>query len=111
PRNLRPTDFGPRTNIQRRVDISVGGMTTVLAGEDGLAASIGRCNMSANMTLLARMLGVHQDHRDTRQARLVLDKAAELCKGPARHTSPLRLPERSPLADAVEVFEGNPTPT
>ena len=64
-------------------------------------------DMPTGTALLTRMLGVHHNHRDTSQSCLVLDKAAELRKGPAGHTSPLRLPERSPLADAFEVFEGD----
>ncbi len=84
-------------------------MPTRLTGEDGLAPTIAPCDMSARTALLARIRGVHQGHRDASQPRLVFDEAAELEEGPAGHTSPLRLPERSPtLANTLKVFEGNP---
>jgi len=82
-----------------------------LAGEDGLTSAIIAGDMPTRSALLACMLGVHHDHRHTGQSRFVLDEAAELRKSPAGHTSPLRLPERSPRADAFEVFAGDPTPS
>ena len=72
-----------------------------------MLSTIRPSDMPTTTTLLTGMLGVHQDYRHPRQPRFVLGEAAQLRKRPARQTSPLRLPERSPtLANPLKVFEG-----
>src|SRR5262249_45632731 len=92
-RNLRPTDFGPRTNVTRGIEVRVGCILALLAGEPSLAAAIASSNMPTRRTLLTSMRGVHQDYGHTGQSCFVLNEAAELGERPAGHLCPLRLPE------------------
>ena len=87
----------------------MGFKAATLAGEHGLTATIASGTMPTYTAPLAGMPRIHQDHRDPSEVRLILDEAAQLGERPAGHPSPLRLPERSPLADAFEVFESDPT--
>mgnify|MGYP006892193696 FL=1 len=52
--------------------------------------------------------GIDQDHRHPRQPRLVLDVLAQLRERPAMQCRPLVALNSCPLADATQVFEGNP---
>ena len=49
---------------------------------------------------------VHEEHRDTRKSGLVFHEGSQLAKGPRAVSSPLGTPNRGPLADSPEVFEG-----
>ena len=53
---------------------------------------------------------VYRDDRHAREGRLVLDKLAKLIKRPVRVSCPLLAPNRYPVTDALEVFEGDPAP-
>lgn len=82
----------PRTNVQRGIDARVGGKTAGTAGEQGLALTIGPNDMPADVALLTGVPRIDHDNRHPCTLRFVLDKAAQLCKGPSRHSGALQLP-------------------
>ncbi len=59
---------------------------------------------------LGGVAGIDRDDRDASAEGLVLDEQPELRKGPEVVQSALRLPNRCPGSDSLEVFQGNPLP-
>ncbi len=74
-----------------------------------MRAAIPSSHMATDITALAGVLRIDTHHGDTYELGLVLDKEAQLRKGPAGHSGALRLPEPRPLADILEIFQGNAT--
>ena len=62
-------------------------------------------------THLRGMLGIDDLEQHAGLLRLVADKLAKLVKSPATHAVALRLAKPGALADALEVFQGDPSPS
>ena len=73
-----------------------------------MTLSIRLRDMPAQTALLAGVSRINHHHRHTCKPGLVLDKEAQLCKGPAAHSGALRLPELRPTAEVLEIFQGQP---
>lgn len=57
-----------------------------------------------------RVARVDRDNRNAHQLRLVLDLRPEVVKRPVRVSCPLLAPKPLPVADAGQVFDGDPAP-
>src|SRR5258706_3725256 len=104
-------DSRPAANVDRRVHVRMGGEPTRPAQETRLGTTIGLRTMP---TMAARLTGIGRvdiDHRHAGQRGLVGDEGAQLEEGPIVQHSPLAFPNCSlrAFADALQVFQGNPT--
>src|SRR5262249_36068598 len=88
----------------------MGSMAARLAGELGLALSIGILAMTAHRTSPGRAPGINRHEGAPSQFRFVGKEAAELSERPARESiASVGATSRYPLADALQVFQGDPT--
>ena len=88
----------------------MGAAPTRLADELGLALSIGLFAMPTGRTSPGRVPGIHRHDGDSGQFRLVCHKGIELSERPTREPIPgVGATSRDPLADALEVFKGDPS--
>lgn len=102
-------DSSPAGNIHRRDVVGEPGVSAGHTGEGTLIGTIGFRDMPALRTGLRRVAWVNRDDRNAHQRCLVLDFCPEITKGPAMQLSPVRLPNRYPVADTRQVFNGDPT--
>ena len=87
----------------------MGCIAAALAGEHGLASTIGFGAMPTHVAGLAGVSGIDQNHWHTLHARFVLDEGPQLVKAPAMYRSSLGLPKPGPVAYAGQLFQGNTT--
>lgn len=80
----------------------------MLAGEFGLGLPVALLTVATPATRPRRVPCVHEGDRDPGQLGLVADESLQLGEGPSRMPRPVSGPNRCPIADALEVFEGNP---
>src|SRR5690606_32247019 len=78
------------------------------AGEGALRRSIAFVDVPAGGAGARGIARVNRDNRHTNELSLVLDKGAKLKERPAMQRGSLGATNRYPLADAAQVFEGNP---
>lgn len=71
-----------------------------------LAAAVLLVAMTTVQASSARVTRVHDGHRNAGQLRFVGDETAKLSKCPSRMLCSLALSNRYPIADAMEVFQG-----
>src|SRR5579863_315017 len=64
-------------------------------------------NMTTLTAFLRRVMGVNRHHAHAVPLRLVFDELAQLPKRPGMQDSALALPNRYPLADALEIFQSD----
>jgi hypothetical protein len=99
----------PATDVAGGVPIGMGLVAACPAIKPIPALPVGAFAVPALGASLAGISGVHEDHGYIRESRLVADERAELGERPSREPI-LRVtaPSRDPVADALEVFEGDP---
>lgn len=83
-------------------------MTAGTTKELSLTTTVRFLDMPTYGALLAGVFRVHEDHRDTRQPRLVAEKGTQLCEAPIAVPCSLVSPSSpGPRANARQFFEGN----
>src|SRR5690606_47772 len=92
----------------RRDVIGGGSVPARNTGEASLRWTIGFIDAPTGDAGATGVLGIDQDHRHSRESCLVDDKASELEEGPVVQSCPLPAAGRYPVADARQVFEGDP---
>src|SRR5450756_257541 len=75
--------------------------------ERRLIRTVGLVDTAALGTGSAGVPGINIHDLDALECSLVLDEVAQLPEGPTMDDSPLAFPNREPLADSPEVFEGD----
>lgn len=104
----RPVDGGPGSNNSGCIQIGVLGMPAGEAAERCLGRAVIGVNKSADTTLLARIRPVDDLHRNPRTSGLVLDEGSELMERPFMMSFALIVSNRGPLANACQIFQGDP---
>lgn len=112
-RDFRPIDSGPGpgSDVPGRVHVRMVGVSTDHAAELGLRWTVGFGDVSASRTFPARIARINDDDFHACLPCLVFDKGTKLMERPAAHLRPLPLAKPCPVAEALEVFEGNPAPS
>lgn len=82
-------------------------MTTCHALKLGLALAILFGAVATRRASARRITGIDRCHEDPRELCLVLNEFAQLIEGPTSDPCSLSLRKRCPVADALEVFQGN----
>jgi hypothetical protein len=108
-RDHRLHDRSPITNVLRSIEISVGRMTARHTTELSLAGPVRLIAVYAFVAGARRVAWINQPHRCPYKPRFVGEKSSELTKGPVAVPCPLRVLNRSPLPDALEVFKDEPS--
>src|SRR5216110_6405 len=106
-RHDRPIDCGPACDIARTDVVGGRGVSTRLADELGLRPAVGLVAMPTLRTGPRRVPWVHQDEGDPGNLALVRHERAELKERPSAVSRALALPNRYPVANPLEVFEGD----
>lgn len=106
-RHSRPVYGGPSCNIGRANDISVGCVPALHALKLALAAAVLLCDVSAVWALPTSVPRVYDANRDTGELSLVREECAKLKECPPCVHRALRLPNCSPIADALQVLQGD----
>ncbi len=104
-RSVRLVDGSPADILRR----DVVGEPSEAAGhtvEVGLGGTVRAGHVPAAGTGLGRVVRIDVYHGDAGQAGLVLDEGPELAEGPAVERGPLSATNRDPLADPLEVLQG-----
>src|SRR5262245_23991243 len=78
------------------------------AGERALIPPVPLVAVAARRARPRRVAWVHGHDGDAREGGLVLDERTHLVEGPARVSGPLPGTNLCPIADAVQVFHGDP---
>ncbi len=92
------------------VHIGMGFVTTCLAFELGLALAVSTLTMTTPITSLAAIRGVDEFNRDSSKLCFVDDETTHLSVRPrSKPIARIATPSRDPFADAIEVFDGDPT--
>src|SRR5262249_59334494 len=108
-RGVWPIDCGPTGNIHRR---DVVGQPREAAGhtlEARLRHTIMLIDTTTAWTGPRGIAGVNLDHLHPVQPCLVNNLVFQVIEGPAMQCGSLRLPNRYPVADAAQVFQGDTT--
>ena len=106
-RRDRPGYSSPGCDVAGANPIGVGRKTTARADEIGLRLPIRLVDATALRARSARVARVHCDETHARERGLVRQERTQLEERPRVQRAPLGLPDRYPIADAVEVFDGN----
>src|SRR4051794_12407778 len=75
--------------------------------ELGLSLSVALLAMATRTAGAAGITRVDGNHENPGELCLVFDEAAQLEEGPASHACSLSLRKRCPVADPLEVFQGD----
>ncbi len=105
-RDHRQHDSCPITNIKRGVDIRRGGMPTRHTPEQRLALAVPRIAVPTNVACATGVAWIDHDHGHTCQRRFKLHEPPKLPKRPVMVSCSVWMPNRSALADTLEVFNG-----
>jgi hypothetical protein len=105
---LKPVDYGSGPDIQGPYEVGMRAMPTQPTLEFGLALPVGLVAMTARRTRPRRVPGIDCHDFDADQTGLVFDEVPELVKRPSRYAGSLLLVKPLPVADALEVFQGDP---
>jgi len=105
----RPIDDSPCGDVHRRLDVGLCGKATRATSKYRLTLAVGFRDVAASRTRSAGISSVHGDDRDTHQLTLILDELSKLGKAPARHPGSLTTPKPCAVADAPQIFKGDPT--
>lgn len=108
-RDFRRIDrrLGEATDVPRRIHIRVVGVPTGHAAELCLRWAVACIGVSTDCAHLAGVGRVDANDIDACLYGLVFDKCAQLAKCPATHPRSLCPAKPCPVADALEVFQGN----
>ena len=101
---------GTRRNDACRDGIGWSSETTHDALEPSLRCAIRAFNVSAGQARLRRVAGIDQHDWYPNIRRFVLHESSKLGECPIGVARSLPPSNRSPVADALEVFQGNPAP-
>ncbi len=119
----RLVDGSPGSDILRRIQIGVLGVTTREAAKRCLGRTVVGVDEPADAALLARIRPADHPHRNpgfappvlllrsvgtSHPSGLVIDEGSELVECPFVTSLALELLNRAPQKDAFEVFQGNP---
>ena len=100
----------PARDYPGSVDIRVLGVPTRQASECRLVGPVLLVGVPTFGTLPAGVPRVHGNQRNTRQLCLVDQERTQLGEGPTMQNGTLLTPSPDPLADAIEIFDGNAAP-
>ena len=100
----------PARDHASSVGIRMRRVSTRHASEFGLAGPVPLVDMATNGALSRRVLRVYQYQSYARTLRLVGHQQSQLRKRPAMQNRTLLAPNRYPFADALQLFQRNPTP-
>src|SRR5687768_10996304 len=104
-RYSRLVDQSPLADVPCSVPVGVLRMSATLAPKP-LAGAISPLGVSTLGACLRRVARIDRDQRDPGYIRLVGQEVAELRECPRAMSRPLRLTDLRPLADTLEVFNG-----
>jgi len=102
---------GPGTDVPGRVHVRVVGVSTYHAAELCLRWAVGLGRVPTGRAFPTRIARIDDDEFHARLPCLVLDEAAKLMESPSAHLRPLLLAKPCPVADALQVFQGQSTPS
>src|SRR5208282_1211244 len=106
-RSDRPDYFGPGCDVASADMIGVGRKTAPGADELRLRAAVRLVDVAALGARSARVARVHCDKGDARKRGLVAEERTQLEERPRMQRRSLSLSNRYPIADAIEVFNGD----
>lgn len=95
-------------NVNRGVDVSVGGVATCTTLKFTLAFAVSFFAVSTSGASTGCVARIDCDNRDTVEFSFVGNKLPELGEGPPVHLGSLIPPEPYSVADTLEFFQGNP---
>lgn len=101
----------PSTNVERSIYIGVRHLATrwIAALEHRLCLAVCTLTVPADVARAARVAGIDPHDRYAHPRCLVGDERLQLKERPPAKTRSLIVPVPSPVADALELFERNPT--
>lgn len=99
--------FRPTRDDARRCGVCVPSMAAGLALKAIAGRPVGAADRSAARACLTRVLRIDRDHRDASKRRLVGQEQSQLGERPTVVRAALGLPNRCPLANALEVFKAD----
>lgn len=105
----RPVYIGPTLDVPSTYKVSMRLESTPNAAERLLGGTVRLVDVPAFRAGPAGVPRVNCDYGDTGEQSLVGDEGAQLEERPASMSSPLTTPNGYPVADALEVFEGDAT--
>jgi len=108
PRDDRPIDVGPYSDVDRRDVIGVTSVATANTPEQISLRSILLIFHPTGGTDMACTPRIDGNNLDSFELRLVFDKLPELVKSPRMEATTLRPTSRDPFSDPLEVFKGYP---
>ena len=98
-------------DIPRSDSVGQARETTAHTGETRLRHPVGLIHQPTGGASTRGVPWVYQDYRHPGQLRLVLDELAKLVEGPGMVLASLALADGYPVADALEVLQGQATPS
>lgn len=98
---------GPRTDVQGRDVVCVPSKAARPTKELGLGFTVGLLDVPTGWTFMTGVPGVNKEHRDTSEPGFVHNKGSELVEGPICQSCVMPLPNRYPIANALEIFKAN----
>src|SRR3984885_15237832 len=98
---------GPATNVDSRVDVRVECEAALQAGKRVLGLSVLLGGMPRVRALAAAVAGIDRDQQNTCQRSLLAQKGAKLMERPTAQSGTLLFPNRYPVVDALQLFQGD----
>ena len=98
---------GPATNVDSRVDVRVECEAALQAGKLVLGLSVLLAGMPRVRALPAAVAGIDRDQENTCQRSLLAQKGAKLMERPTAQSGTLLFPNRYPVVDALQLFQGD----
>jgi hypothetical protein len=105
-RRVRGVD-GPPANVLRRDVVREPSAAADHATEPGLGRAVGFGRMPTDRTALRGIARIHEDHGHPRPLGLVGHESPELGERPGMQRGPLRPENRDPLAEPLEILQGD----
>jgi hypothetical protein len=100
---------GSPADILRSVDIGVRLVTASTAPKLGLSGAVLLLAVSTTATCAAGIAGIDSRHNNTGPLGFIFQKQPQLRECPRMQNCPLLAPGLDPFADALQIFDGNPT--
>ena len=101
-------DFSPAHDVQGSGLVS-GSSEAALEAEKIFAPPVSSADVAAAWAGLACVGGVHEADGDSDEPRFILDEASKLTETPGVQVATLRLANRCPRANSLQIFKGYPS--
>src|SRR3984885_15210926 len=98
---------GPATNVDSRVEVCMEGESTPQANKLVLSLSVPLVDMSAGRAFSAGVARIDSYNRHTHHLGFVFDEASKLGERPTAQNGTLLFPNRYPVVDALQLFQGD----